>query len=122
MDPIRPVSNVRRAPFVPPVARVAPVSQAPAVSSDAERLGVEPGASQREIDERFRAIVRDQRPDLGTMSTEAFTELVAARKRLLAGARARSEQANAQASAFAVGRTDAWSTAPTLGTRIDLDA
>jgi hypothetical protein len=120
MEPIRPVSQVRRAPFVPPVAPVARVSPAAPVASDADRLGVAPGANQREIDERFRAIVRDQRPDLGNMSTETFTELVAARKRLLAAARA--ADVRVQAQAFRVGTNDTWSVAPTVGTRIDLGA
>jgi hypothetical protein len=85
VDPIRRIDPVTR-PWVPPTQRIEAVRPAEPVATDHDRLGVPPGASQIEIDQRFRAIVREQRPDLGQMSSAAFTELVEARRRLLATA------------------------------------
>jgi hypothetical protein len=51
----------------------------------AKSLGVDPLASQAEIDARFREIVKAERPDLGRMDADQFGELLSARRVLTQG-------------------------------------
>ena len=87
IEPIQPVSPVvidlrdgarRRLGAWSELSKWAP--PAPAELDAARALGVSTDATQADIDARFRQIVRAQRPDLGQMSAEALSQLLAARR------------------------------------------